>query len=124
MKKMMIIAAMMSMMLMPAQMMAKDNRNNPKPRIENRINNKEPKVKFVNARKIKADNRKYDKKPMMPIAMKPAKPIHKPILKPRPFLKPVPRPYPVYVNDCSVNNMVGTAANVIALAALISAIAD
>ena len=121
---MMIIAAMMSMMLMPAQMMAKDNRNNPKPRIENRINNKEPKVKFVNARKIKADNRKYDKKPMMPIAMKPAKPIPKPILKPRPFPKPVPRPYPVYVNDCSVNNMVGTAANVIALAALISAIAD
>ena len=37
---MMIFAVMMSMMLMPAQMMAKNDRGNAKPRVENRDNRK------------------------------------------------------------------------------------
>ena len=40
MKKMMIIAVMMSAMLMPAQMMAKENRN-ARPRVENRAKKNE-----------------------------------------------------------------------------------
>ena len=79
MKKMMFIAVIMSAMLMPAQMMAKNNRDNAKPRVENRINNKKDfkvaakrankKDKFAKARPIKVndkkfrDNRRAKKKP-------------------------------------------------------------
>ena len=42
MKKMMIFAVMMSMMLMPAQMMAKNDKN-AKPKVENRVDNKKDK---------------------------------------------------------------------------------
>ena len=54
MKKMMIFAVMMSMMLMPAQMMAKNDKN-AKPRVENRVENKKDKEK-------KDDKFKEDKK--------------------------------------------------------------
>ena len=48
MKKMMFIAVLMSALLMPAQMMAKNNnRDKAKPRVENRINNKKKDFKVA-----------------------------------------------------------------------------
>ena len=44
MKKMIIIAALIGGMLMPAQIMAQNNRKNAKARVENRVNNKDKKM--------------------------------------------------------------------------------
>ena len=125
MKKMMIIAVMMSAMLMPAQMMAKENRN-ARPRVENRVKKNEkraPKIKFDNARPGKPDkkfgNRNKGRRPMPPMAMRHCRPMHRPMPRPR----PVPPP-PVYHNHCCDNNVVEAAATIIGLAALVSAIAD
>ena len=125
MKKMMIIAVMMSAMLMPAQMMAKENRN-ARPRVENRVKKNEkraPKIKFDNARPGKPDkkfgNRNKDRRAMPPMAMRHCRPMHRPMPRPR----PVPPP-PVYHNHCCDNNVVEAAATIIGLAALVSAIAD
>ena len=59
---MMIFAVMMSMMLMPAQMMAKNDKN-AKPRVENRVDNKKEKKddKFKENKKGK-DDKKFDNK--------------------------------------------------------------
>ena len=126
MKKMMIIAMMMGAMLMPAQMMAKENRN-ARPRVENRVKKNEkraPKIKFDNARPGKPDrkfdNRNKGRKPMPPVAMRPRKPMPRPMPRPR----PVPPPPPAYHNHCCENNVVEAAATIIGLAALVSAIAD
>ena len=123
----MIIAAMMSMMLMPAQMMAKDNRNNAKPRVENRVkknDKKVPNIKFDNARPGNAENKKVDKgrKQMPQVAKRAQKPMPKPMPKPRP--RPVPPRRPIYNNYCCDNGFVEAAATVIGLAALIAAVAD
>ena len=125
MKKMMIIAVMMSAMLMPAQMMAKENRN-ARPRVENRVKKNEkraPKIKFDNARPGKPDkkfgNRNKGRRAMPPMAMRHCRPMHRPMPRPR----PVPPP-PVYHNHCCENSVVETAATIIGLAALVSAIAD
>ena len=131
MKRMMIIAMMMSAMLMPAQMMAREN-NKAKPRVENRVKRNEkkaPKMKFDNVRPGKPDKRKISnnnrgRKPMPPVARRAYKPMPKPKLKPRPMPRPRPVPRPVYHHHCCDNDFVETAATVIGLAALISAIAD
>ena len=128
MKKMMIFAVMMSMMLMPAQMMAKNNnREFAKPRVENRVKRNEqkaPKMKFDNARPSKPDkkfnNRDKGRKPMPPVARRPRRPMPRPV--------PVPPPPPVHHHHhnhhyCD-NGAVETAATIIGIAALISAIAD
>ena len=92
MKKMMIFAVMMSMLLVPAQMMAKNNnRDFAKPRVENRMNNrKDFKVaakrdnrsdKFAKARPVKPIDKKYRN--------------DRPARKPKPVAKvrrPAPRP--------------------------------
>ena len=61
----MIFAVMMSMMLMPAQMMAKDNNKNAKPKVEYKVDNKKDKEKkddkFKNDKKDKND-KKFDNK--------------------------------------------------------------
>ncbi len=44
MKKMIVIAALIGGMLMPAQIMAQNNRKNAKARVENRVNNKDKKM--------------------------------------------------------------------------------
>ena len=122
MKKMMIFAVMMSMMLMPAQMMAKNDRN-AKPRVENRVENKKEKKDDKNFMKENKNDKKFNnknkaRKPMPPVAMKPRRPMPKPMSRPR----PVPRP--IYHNHCCDNDFVETAATIIGLAALVSAIAD
>ena len=93
---MMIIAVMMGAMLMPAQMMAKNDRN-AKPRVENRVDRndrKAPNVKFDKARPGKPNDKKFNnknkaRKPMPPVAMKPRRPMLKPMPRPR----PVPAPF-------------------------------
>ena len=129
MKKMMIFAVMMSMLLVPAQMMAKNNnRDFAKPRVENRMDNKRDfKVakrdkrndKFAKARPMKA------KKPMA-MAKRPAprpKPMPRPIPRPIPRPRPVPRPV-YYHNHCCANDAVETAATIVGIAALAALIAD
>ena len=125
MKKMMIIAVMMGAMLMPAQMMAKENRN-ARPRVENRVDRndrKAPDAKFDKARPGKPNDKKFNnknkaRKPMPPVAMKLRRPMPKPMPRPR------PAPRPIYHNHCCDNDFVETAATIIGLAALVSAIAD
>ena len=129
----MFFAVMMSVMLMPAQMMAREN-NKAKPRVENRVKRNEkkaPKMKFDNVRPGKPDKRKISnnnrgRKPMPPVARRAYKPMPKPKpkLKPRPMPRPRPVPRPVYHHHCCDNDFVETATTVIGLAALISAIAD
>ncbi len=108
MKKMMIIAVMMSAMLMPAQMFAKNDRVNEKPRVENNQKKKEIRVGNDRNKKpaVKPDN-KPNVKPNDKPNNKPAnKPNNKPNKDYRPNNKPakpvvvVNRPAPVVV----VNN--------------------
>ena len=61
MKKMMVIAVMTSAMLMPAQMMAKGNKNNAKPKIENRIDKR--KDFKVDMKKMDKEKKFYKAKP-------------------------------------------------------------
>ena len=134
MKKMMIIAVMMSAMLMPAQMMAKNNKRvNAKARVENRMDNKRDfKVdakrdfrndKFVKARPNKPNdkmfkNRKPARRPM-PIAKAKRR-------APRPMPIPRPRPVvgPVYHNHCCTNGVVETAATIVGIATLAAILAN
>ena len=119
---MMIFAVMMSMLLVPAQMMAKNNNKDfAKPRVENRVkrnDKKAPKVKFDK----RFDKRYKDRKPMPPVARRPRRPMPRPV--------PVPPPPPAHHhhhhhhNHCCDNGAAETAATIIGLAALISAIAD
>ena len=106
---MMIIAALIGGMLMPAQMMAKNNQN-AKPRIE-----------YKNSKKDKPGNdRNYRPgkpgKPMPPVVVK------RP--KPKPMPKPMPRPVPRKVYVYQDNSAINAAAAVIGIAGLIALIAD
>ena len=123
---MMIIAVMMSAMLMPAQMMAKENKNNAKARIENRIgdrrefkaNRKEK--KFMKAKPNKPNNKKFMKKRPM---RRPAPVIVNRPPAPRPRRIPAPAPQYIYVNNYN-NDVVEAAATIVGIAALASIIAD
>ncbi|MBQ5626618.1 MAG: hypothetical protein IIU97_00760 [Bacteroidaceae bacterium] len=127
MKKMMIFAVMMSMLLMPAQMMAKNNnRDFAKPRVENRVRKNEKKgakMKFDNARhgkpgKHKFNKREKERRPMPPVARRHRRPMPRPLPPP-----PPPRYHHHHHHHCD-NGAAETAATIIGLAALISAIAD
>ena len=126
MKKMMAIAVMMSAMLMPAQMMAKENKNNAKARIENRIgdrrefkaNRKEK--KFMKAKPNKPNNKKFMKKRPM---RRPAPVIVNRPPAPRPRRILAPAPQYIYVNNYN-NDVVEAAATIVGIAALASIIAD
>ena len=126
MKKMMVIAVMMSAMLMPAQMMAKENKNNAKAKIENRIgdrrefkaNRKEK--KFMKAKPNKPNNKKFMKKRPM---RRPAPVIVNRPPAPRPRRIPAPVPQYIYVNNYN-NDVVEAAATIVGIAALASIIAD
>ena len=131
MKKMMIFAVMMSMLLVPAQMMAKNNnRDFAKPRVENRVkknDKKAPKVKFDNARPGKPDNKKFNnrdkgRKPMPPVARRPRRPMPRPVAVPPP--PPVHHHHHHHHNHCCDNGAIEAAATIIGIATLISAIAD
>ena len=123
---MMIIAVMMSAMLMPAQMMAKNNkRDKAKARVEYRMDNKRDKRndKFSKARPEKHNDKKFrNRKPArrpMPIAKAKRR-------APRPM--PIPRPRPVirtvYHNHCCANEAMETAATIVSIATLAAILAD
>ena len=127
MKKMMIFAVMMSMLLAPAQMMAKNNnRDFAKTRVENRVRKNEKKgakMKFDNARhgkpgKQKFNKREKERRPMPPVARRHRRPMPRPLPPP-----PPPRYHHHHHHHCD-NGAAETAATIIGLAALISAIAD
>ena len=124
MKKMMFIAVMMGAMLMPAQMMAKNNKNNAKARIENRVDNR---------RDFKVKENRNNRKDKKFVNAKPNKPMRKPapvIVNRPPAPRPAPRPLPpppprrVYANDYYGNDIVEAAATIIGVAALASMIAN
>ena len=106
MKKMMFIAVMMAAMLMPAQMMAK---NNPKARIENRVNNRKD---------FKAEMKRNDRRDKK---FAKAKPNNRKFRDNRPMRKPRPV---IYHNHCCDNDVVEATATIIGIAALAAMLAD
>ena len=113
----MIFAVTMSVMLMPAQMMAKNN--NAKPKIENRVENRKEnkKEKFDKARPAKPVDKKFKND-------KPAKRPKPMAMKKKPGPRPRPVPPPAYKNNCCANNVVETVATVVGIAALAALIVD
>ena len=123
MKKMIMIAALISGMLMPAQMMA-NNRAEAKPRVEfkndkpadrkgkNEKKEYKEKKNYKNNKGFKDNRKNFNNKPVVVIN------------KPAP--RPAPRPCPPPAKECcnNINNAVGAAATVVGLAALIALVAD
>lgn len=117
MKKMMIIAVLVSMMLIPAQMEAKNKVNN-KAKVEYRNNKKDYGKKeykksynnkqFNNKKNFKKENKKSNK-PAVIVVNKPA---------PRP--RPLPPPAPIKVIYQSPSNAIAQAISLAALAAIIA----
>ncbi len=135
MKKMMFIAVLMSVMLMPAQMMAKNNnRDKARARVENRVNNKRKDFKvaakkdkkdkkFAKARPVKHNDKKFknNRPSRRPRAM--AK-MRRPAPRPRPIPRPRPVPCHVYHNHCCDNDAVEAAATIVGIATLAAILAD
>ena len=127
MKKMIVIAAWIGGMLMPAQMMAQNNKKNDKPRIENRDNRRDK--KDMNFGKPAKDNRpgfamNKPAKPAPPKYHKPAPPVV--INRPAPRPCPPPPPAVVYRDyyENEVVEAVEATVAVIGLAALIALAAN
>ena len=128
MKKMIVIAALIGGMLMPAQMMAKNDRGNAKPKVENRDNRKGDRKDYKDSKKGYNDNRNYKKndrygKPdKIVVVNKPQRPVvivNKPA--PRPKLAPRPR------RDCCDNdvaNVVGAVGAFVGIVGLLSLVAQ
>ncbi len=119
MKKMMMIAVLIGGMLMPAQIMARNN-NGSKPKVEYRNDKKKPQEKFekkIDKRKRRNNfnNRYGNKKPNRPNVVV----INRPAPRPRPIPPPPPPVKVVYEND-----PVSAVASVIGLAALAAIIAN
>ena len=135
MKKMIVIAALIGGMLMPAQMMAQKNMKNEKPRIENRDNRRDKKDMnfgkpakndrpgFAMNKPAKPAPPKY-RKPMPPKYRKPVPPVV--INRPAPRPCPPPPPAVVYRNyyENEVVEAVEATVAVIGLAALIALAAN
>ncbi|MBQ8336491.1 MAG: hypothetical protein IJY44_03035 [Bacteroidaceae bacterium] len=139
MKKMMIIAALVSGMLMPAQIFAKENRGDKKPKAEynkfekNNKGNKKPQMNYKdfdkgkNNKKGYKDDYKYGKNKGNKKGYKnygykkPGKPK-----KPNVIVvnKPAPVPPPPPVKVVYKSNPVSAAASLVGLAALIAVNAD
>ena len=127
MKKMIVIAALIGGMLMPAQIMAQNNRKNEKPRVENRDKRKD----------MKPGNNKPGKNNKAGFAInKPGKGKPKPQKYNRPAPRPVvvvnnpaprpcpPPPAPVIYKNYYDNDVAEAAVAVIGLAALIALVAN
>ena len=124
---MIVIAALIGGMLMPAQMMAQNNKKNDKPRIENRDNRRDK--KDMNFGKPVKDNRpgfamNKPAKPAPPKYRKPAPPVV--INRPAPRPCPPPPPAVVYRDyyENEVVEAVEATVAVIGLAALIALAAN
>ena len=143
MKKMMIIAVMMSVMLMPAQMFAKNDRVNEKPRVENNQKKKEirvgndrnnkPAVKPDNKPNVKPNDKPNNKPANKPNNKpnkdyrpnnKPAKPVVV-VNRPAPVVvvnnpAPVPPPPPRYYNDNDAADAIANFLSIVGLMAIIA----
>ena len=143
MKKMMIIAVMMSAMLMPAQMFAKNDRVNEKPRVENNQKKKEirvgndrnnkPAVKPDNKPNVKPNDKPNNKPANKPNNKpnkdyrpnnKPAKPVVV-VNRPAPVVvvnnpAPVPPPPPRYYNDNDAADAIANFLSIVGLMAIIA----
>ena len=143
MKKMMIIAVMMSAMLMPAQMFAKNDRVNEKPRVENNQKKKEirvgndrnnkPAVKPDNKPNVKPNDKPNNKPANKPNNKpnkdyrpnnKPAKPVVV-VNRPAPVVvvnnpAPVPPPPPRYYNDNDAADAIVNFLSIVGLMAIIA----
>ena len=109
---MIVIAALIGGMLMPAQMMAQSKNGNKRPKVELRGN--------------KRDNRKDMRIGKEYRMGKPGKPVHKPapvVVVNRPAPRPCPPPPPPPVHRCH-NEAAGIVSTVVGLAALVSLIAN
>ncbi|MBR5852064.1 MAG: hypothetical protein IKY73_06040 [Bacteroidaceae bacterium] len=136
MKKMIVIAALIGGMLMPAQMMAQNNRKNAKAKVENRVDNRDRKKGGNNIAMNKPDN---DRKPGFNIGSnrnpQPPVVVNRPAPRPcppapvvvvnRPAPRPCPPPPPPAPHRCcNDNDIVDAAAAVVGLAALVALIAN
>ena len=119
MKKMIVIAALIGGMLMPAQIMAQNNRKNEKPRIEKR----EKRDNYKNMKPGKNEKKpgkqfgKYNKPAPPPVVI-----VNRPSPRPCPPPPPPPPARYCYKNNCG--DVFGAAATVIGIAALVSLIAN
>ena len=131
MKKMMIIAAFVSAMLMPAQIMAQNNhRNNRRPvaaRVEhNRKGEHRKDMHIQNGKHRPIVNHKPTHKPVVVHHHQPAPPpvvVHHHQPAPPPVVVHHPAPRPVIHSHCS-SEVAGVAAVAIGVAGLISLLAD
>ncbi len=131
MKKMMIIAAFVSAMLMPAQIMAQNNhRNNRRPvaaRVEhNRKGEHRKDMHILNGKHRPIVNHKPAHKPVVVHHHQPAPPpvvVHHHQPAPPPVVVHHPAPRPVIHSHCS-SEVAGVAAVAIGVAGLISLLAD
>jgi hypothetical protein len=135
MKKMIVIAALIGGMLMPAQMMASNDRGNAKPRVENRsdkrsrndkFDKKGPDVKKNDGKKGYGDNRDFGGKNDFKNSYRPGKPdkvvvINKPI---PPVSRPCPPIQPRRKCDSDIADVIGAVGAVVGIAALVSLIAQ
>ena len=131
---MIVIAALIGGMLMPAQMMAQNNRKNAKARVENRMDNRDRKKGGNDFAMNKPCKPGADKKPGFNVGgnRKPQPPVvvNRPAPAPvvvvnRPAPRPCPPPPPPAPRRCYHNNDVANAAAaVVGLAALVALIAN
>ena len=148
MKKMIVIAALIGGMLMPAQIMAQRNNRNEKPRVENRDNRKDMKPGNSKGGNKEMNFNKPGKKDKPGFAMnkpgkkgKPGKGYKKPgrynykynrpapppvVVVNRPAPRPCPPPPPpaVVYRNCYDNDAAEAAVAVLGLAALVALIAN
>ena len=128
---MIVIAALIGGMLMPAQMMAQNNRKNAKARVENRMDNRDRKKGGNNIAMNKPGN---DRKPGFCIGgnrnPQPPVVVNRPAPAPvvvvnRPAPRPCPPPPPPAPHRCcNDNDIVDAAVAVVGLAALVALIAN
>ena len=130
MKKMMIIAVMMGAMLMPAQMFAKNDRANERPRVEN--NQKKKEIRIANERgnrpankpdKKRAANYRPNNRPGKPVvaARRPAPVVVVNRPAPRPCPPPPPPPAPRRYNySCGAADAVTSFLSIVALMSIIA----
>ena len=139
MKKMIVIAALIGGMLMPAQMMAQNNRKNAKAKVENRVDNRDRKKGGNNIAMNKPGKPGADRKPGFNIGgnrnPQPPVVVNRPAPRPcppapvvvvnRPAPRPCPPPPPPAPHRCcNDNDIVDAAAAVVGLAALVALIAN
>ena len=117
MKKMMIIAAMVGLMLIPAQMEANNKVNNKKPKVE--YNSKKESDIKKNDKKFKDDKKKNEKK-----FKDNKKGYDKKSNKPNKQIVKMQPPRPSQIKVVNEENPVGAIASVIGLAALAAIIAN